>query len=83
VMLDTMTWFDPVPDHPNSFAPGKRVLWAGSPSLLVREGRPFPAVGAPGGRKIMSAVDEHEVNWSSVDVLRGDLILSAGAERKA
>jgi gamma-glutamyltranspeptidase/glutathione hydrolase len=56
VLLDTMTWFDPVPDHPNSIAPGKRVLWAGAPSLLVRDGRPFLAAGAPGGRKIMSAV---------------------------
>jgi gamma-glutamyltranspeptidase/glutathione hydrolase len=56
MMLDTMTWFDPVPGHPNSIAGGKRVLWAGSPTLLVKDGRPFLAVGAPGGRKIMSAV---------------------------
>lgn len=58
MLLDTMTWFDPVPGHPNSIAPGKRVLWAGSPTLLVRAGRPFLAVGAPGGRKIMSAVTQ-------------------------
>jgi gamma-glutamyltranspeptidase/glutathione hydrolase len=58
MMLDTMTWFDPVPGHPNSIAGGKRVLWAGSPTLLVRDGRPFLAVGAPGGRKIMSAVTQ-------------------------
>jgi gamma-glutamyltranspeptidase/glutathione hydrolase len=62
VMLDTMTWFDPVPGHPNSVAPGKRVLWAGSPSLLVKDGRPLLAVGAPGGRKIMSAVTQAIVN---------------------
>src|SRR6185503_18324083 len=58
MMLDTMTWFDPVPGHPNSIAGGKRVLWAGSPTLLLKEGRPFLAVGAPGGRKIMSAVTQ-------------------------
>ena len=62
VLLDTMTWFDPVPGHPNSVAPGKRVLWAGSPTLLVRDGAPFLAVGAPGGRKIMSAVAQTIVN---------------------
>jgi gamma-glutamyltranspeptidase/glutathione hydrolase len=62
VMLDTMTWFDPVPDHPNSVAPGKRVLWAGAPSLVLRDGRPLLAVGAPGGRKIMSAVTQAIVN---------------------
>lgn len=62
VLLDTMTWFDPVPDHPNSIAPGKRVLWAGAPTLIVRDGRPLLAVGAPGGRKIMSAVTHTIVN---------------------
>ena len=62
VLLDTMTWFDPVPDHPNSIAGGKRVLWAGAPTLLTRGSAPFLAVGAPGGRKIMSAVAQSIVN---------------------
>jgi gamma-glutamyltranspeptidase / glutathione hydrolase len=62
VLLDTMTWFDPVPDHPNSIGPGKRVLWAGAPSLIEKDGRPLLAVGAPGGRKIMSAVAQSIVN---------------------
>jgi gamma-glutamyltranspeptidase/glutathione hydrolase len=62
VLLDTMTWFDPVPDHPNSVGPGKRVLWAGAPSLIEKDGRPLLAVGAPGGRKIMSAVAQSIVN---------------------
>jgi gamma-glutamyltranspeptidase/glutathione hydrolase len=51
-----------VPGHPNSIAPGKRVLWAGAPTLLIRDGRPLLAVGAPGGRKIMSAVAQSIVN---------------------
>jgi gamma-glutamyltranspeptidase/glutathione hydrolase len=50
------TWFDPRPGRVNSLAPGKRVLWAGTPTLVLREGRPFFAVGAPGARKILSAV---------------------------
>ncbi|HZP97345.1 MAG TPA: gamma-glutamyltransferase [Candidatus Limnocylindria bacterium] len=62
VLLDTMTWFDPVPDHPNSIAPGKRVLRAGAPSLVLHDGAPLLAVGAPGGRKIMSAVAQSIVN---------------------
>ncbi len=61
-LLDTMTWFDPVPDHPNSIAPGKRALWAGAPTLVLRDARPFLAVGAPGGRKIMSAITQSIVN---------------------
>jgi gamma-glutamyltranspeptidase/glutathione hydrolase len=62
VLVDGMTWFDPVPGHPNSIAPGKRVLWAGSPTLIVRGDTPLLAVGAPGGRKIMSAVAQAVVN---------------------
>lgn len=62
VMVDGMTWFDPVPGNPNSIAPGKRVLWAGSPTLIVRGDAPLLAVGAPGGRKIMSAVTQAIVN---------------------
>jgi gamma-glutamyltranspeptidase / glutathione hydrolase len=62
VLVDGMTWFDPVPGHPNSIAPGKRVLWAGSPTLITRDDKPLLAVGAPGGRKIMSAVTQAIVN---------------------
>jgi gamma-glutamyltranspeptidase/glutathione hydrolase len=62
VLVDGMTWFDPVPGHPNSIAPGKRVLWAGSPTLIVRGDAPLLAIGAPGGRKIMSAVTQAIVN---------------------
>ncbi len=62
VLLDTMTWFDPVPGHPNSVGPGKRVLWAGAPTLVLRGDAPLLAVGAPGGRKIMSAVTQSIVN---------------------
>jgi gamma-glutamyltranspeptidase/glutathione hydrolase len=51
-----------VPGHPNSIAPGKRVLWAGSPTLITRDDKPLLAVGAPGGRKIMSAVTQAIVN---------------------
>jgi gamma-glutamyltranspeptidase/glutathione hydrolase len=62
VLTDGMTWFDPVPGHPNSIAPGKRVLWAGSPTVVLRDDRPFLVVGAPGARKIMSAVTQSIVN---------------------
>src|SRR5207302_10738818 len=49
-------WFDPRPGRPNSIAPGKRVLWAGAPTVALRAGKPRLVCGAPGGRKIMSAV---------------------------
>jgi gamma-glutamyltranspeptidase/glutathione hydrolase len=60
-------WFDPRPGHPNSIAPGKRVLWAGAPTIVLRGGEPFLVCGAPGGRKIMSAVVQTIVNAVDYD----------------
>lgn len=65
VLTNGTYWFDPRPGHPNSIAPGKRVLWAGAPTIVLRGGEPFLVCGAPGGRKIMSAVVQTVVN--SVD----------------
>lgn len=62
LLANVMTWFDPRPGRANSIAPGKRILWAVSPSILSREGRARLVVGAPGGRKIISAVMQSIVN---------------------
>ena len=62
VLTNGMYWFDPRPGRPNSIAPGKRVLWAGAPTIVVRNDRPYLVCGAPGGRKIMSAVVQVVVN---------------------
>ncbi|HEV8470796.1 MAG TPA: gamma-glutamyltransferase [Candidatus Limnocylindria bacterium] len=62
VLTNGTYWFDPRPDRPNSIAPGKRVLWAGAPTVVLRDGRPHLVCGAPGGRKIMSAVVQTLVN---------------------
>jgi gamma-glutamyltranspeptidase/glutathione hydrolase len=32
------------------------VVWASTPTVVLRDGRPFMALGAPGGRRIISAV---------------------------
>jgi gamma-glutamyltranspeptidase/glutathione hydrolase len=56
MLANVMTWFDPRPGHPNSIAGGKRILSAIAPMLLLRGGEPFVCTGAPGGRRIMSAV---------------------------
>jgi len=62
VITNGTYWFDPRPGRPNSIAPGKRVLWAGAPTIVLRGGDPFVVCGAPGGRKIMSAVVQTIVN---------------------
>ena len=51
-----MMWFDPTPDRANSIAPGKRPLSNMCPVIMCdRVGR-RTAIGASGGRRIMSAV---------------------------
>ncbi|MGH7322658.1 MAG: gamma-glutamyltransferase [Candidatus Rokuibacteriota bacterium] len=58
LLSNGMIWFDPEPGRANSIAPGKRALVNMAPFLALRDGRPYLAVGAPGGRKIISAVPQ-------------------------
>jgi gamma-glutamyltranspeptidase/glutathione hydrolase len=58
LLQNGMVWFDPEPGHPNSVAPGKRPLVNMVPALAFRHGEPYLAVGAPGGRKIVSAIPQ-------------------------
>jgi len=56
MLANVMTWFDPRPGRPNSIAGGKRILSAIAPLLILKNGAPFACAGAPGGRRIMSAM---------------------------
>jgi gamma-glutamyltranspeptidase/glutathione hydrolase len=58
LLSNGMIWFDPEPGRPNSIAPGKRALVNMTPFLALRDGEPWLTVGAPGGRKIVSAVPQ-------------------------
>ena len=53
-----MLWFDPEPGRANSVAAGKRVLCNMTPVLGFRRGRPYLTLGAPGGRRIVSAIPQ-------------------------
>lgn len=53
-----MTWYNPLPGAANSIAPGKRALTNMTPVLVLRDGRPYILVGAPGGRKIINAITQ-------------------------
>ncbi len=58
-----MTWFNPEPGTLNSIEPGKRILWAPTPTIVLNKaGQPILALGAPGGRRIMTAVLQSIVN---------------------
>jgi gamma-glutamyltranspeptidase/glutathione hydrolase len=52
-----MAYFDPTPGVVNGIRPGVQVLSAMSPTVLVESGRgPVAALGASGGRRIISGV---------------------------
>jgi gamma-glutamyltranspeptidase/glutathione hydrolase len=65
VLNDEMDDFSVAPGTPNAFglvdtrganaiAPGKRPLSSMSPTILLRDGKPFLATGSPGGPRIIS-----------------------------
>src|ERR1700694_1058982 len=63
MLLDNhMSLMDPVPGNPNSIAPGKRVLSSMAPTIVLRAGRPFMALGTPGGKRIFGAVAQALLN---------------------
>ncbi len=51
-----MVWFNPEAGHLNSVAGGKRPLSNATLFLGYREGRPCMALGAPGGRRVITSV---------------------------
>ncbi len=62
LLSNVMTWFDPRPGRLNSVAGGKRILWAPSPVIVSRRGKPRLVVGASGGRRLISGVLQTIVN---------------------
>ncbi len=58
LLSNGMLWFDPEPGRPNSVGPGKRALVNMVPVLAFRKGEPYLSLGAPGGRKIISAIPQ-------------------------
>jgi gamma-glutamyltranspeptidase/glutathione hydrolase len=62
LLNNLMLLMDPRPERPNSIAPGKRILSSMAPSLVLRAGRPYVALGLPGGRRIFGAVAQAVMN---------------------
>jgi gamma-glutamyltranspeptidase / glutathione hydrolase len=63
ILLNNATmWFDPRPGAVTSIGPGKRILSAASPVVVLKSGKPFATVGAPGGRRVISAVAQVLLN---------------------
>lgn len=62
LMNQALIMFDPRPTHPNCPGPRKQPLVNMSPTLILKQGRPLFALGAPGARHILSAVSQIVVN---------------------
>lgn len=62
VYNNSMKLFDPLPGRPNSMAPGKARTTGMVPTMVLRDGRPVLAAGAPGGSVIISAVLQSIIN---------------------
>ena len=62
LLTNGMVVFNPMPGTPNSIAGYKRGLNNMGPMLVLRDGRPFMSLGAPGGRRIMSRLTQVLVN---------------------
>jgi gamma-glutamyltranspeptidase/glutathione hydrolase len=63
MLLDNhMSLMDPTPGNTNSIEPGKRILSSMSPTIILKDGRPFMALGTPGGKKIFAAVAQGILN---------------------
>ena len=62
LLNNNMYIFDPHPGQANSVAPGKRMLSSMSPTIVLKDGEPFMAVGTPGGTRIFGSVLQAIVN---------------------
>lgn len=56
LLNDQMHDFNPRPGTANSIEPGKKPLSSMSPTIVLKDGKPFLTVGSPGGPRIITAV---------------------------
>jgi gamma-glutamyltranspeptidase/glutathione hydrolase len=49
VLNNRMSGFNLIPGHPNQLAPGRLPAHTLSPALILKGGKPFAAIGTPGG----------------------------------
>jgi len=56
IMNDEIADFSFNPESPNFIEAGKRPLSSMSPSLLMKDGKPYASIGTPGGKRIISTL---------------------------
>jgi gamma-glutamyltranspeptidase / glutathione hydrolase len=69
IMLNNeLTDFDAVPGGSNEVQPNKRPLSSMSPTMLLKDGKPFLSVGSPGGPTIITSVLQTILNVVDYDM---------------
>ncbi|MCW4049922.1 MAG: gamma-glutamyltransferase [Candidatus Bathyarchaeota archaeon] len=68
LLNNCMRLFDPRPGQANSVAGGKRMLSSMSPTIVLRDEKPFLCLGTPGGIKIFPAICQALVNIIDYDM---------------
>lgn len=58
VLNDAINWFEFDETSPAYIEPGKRTRWNMSPTIIVRDGEPFAALGTPGGTGIWQTLPQ-------------------------
>jgi len=56
LLNDEMDDFDKRPGQANSILAGKKPLSSMSPTLLMKDGKPYASLGTPGGKRIITSV---------------------------
>jgi gamma-glutamyltranspeptidase/glutathione hydrolase len=79
LLNNELTDFNFTPPSPNLPAPGKRPRSSMSPTIIEKDGKPFMAVGSPGGSTIIGTVLEILVNRFDL----GESLPAAIAEPRA
>jgi gamma-glutamyltranspeptidase/glutathione hydrolase len=67
-LYDVTMWMNPEPGTPNSVAPWVKQVGHATPTLLLKDGRVVAALGAPGGRRVVSAMFQVIVNMVDFDM---------------
>lgn len=62
LLYDVTMWMNPEPGTPNSVGPWKKQLGHATPTLLFKDGEPVAALGAPGGRRVVTSIFQTILN---------------------
>lgn len=61
-LYDVTMWMNPLPGTPNSVGPWKQQLGHATPVMLLKDGVPVVALGAPGGRRVVTSMFQTIIN---------------------